>query len=74
MHWEVTMTIEDNKDNTVSVNTECFWEDIESCPRSRKVQLLSKYGVAVYGEYYGNNQDNFWTHWAALPKKRKQDE
>lgn len=67
------MTIEDNKDNTVCVNTECFWEDIESCPRSRKVQLLSKYGVAVYGEYYGNNQDNFWTHWAALPKKRKQE-
>ena len=74
MHWEVMMAIENNKDNTVSVNTECFWEDIESCPRSRKVQLLSKYGVAVYGEYYVNNQDNFWTHWAALPKKRKQDE
>lgn len=67
------MTIERTKDGAAIVDTEYYWQPIDTCPTSAKVQLLSKYGIAVYGEYHGRNEGNFWTHWAPLPKKRKQD-
>jgi hypothetical protein len=35
------------------------------------VQLLSVHGVAVYGEL--RSDDKFWTHWAPLPKKPKEE-
>lgn len=39
---------------------------METCPTGRKVQLLSKWGCAVYGTY--NGRDTFWIMWAPLPK------
>jgi hypothetical protein len=59
-----------NKDGTVAVATDTYWQPIDAdTPRSVKLQLLSKAGVAVYGTYQG---DKFWTHWAPLPKKPKE--
>lgn len=66
------MTIQLNKDGTAVVDTEYYWQPIITCPIGGKVQLLSKYGVAVYGEYFGKDNAGFWTHWAALPKKPKE--
>ena len=57
-----------NSDNTVAVATDYYWQPIETCPRSVKVQLLGAGGVAHYGQYHGET-DTFWTHWAPLPKK-----
>lgn len=62
-----------SSDGAAIVDTTYYWQPIETCPTSAKVQLLSRYGVAVYGTYHGNNEDNFWTHWAPLPKKRKEE-
>jgi hypothetical protein len=37
-----------------------------------KVQLLGKGGVALYGQY--NGKDGFYTHWAPLPKLRRESQ
>jgi hypothetical protein len=65
------MTIRLTKDGTAVVDTEYYWQPIATCPRSAKVQLLSVHGVAVYGELRGD--EKFWTHWAPLPKKPKEE-
>jgi hypothetical protein len=53
-----------------AVDHDYFWQPMETCPHSVKVQLLGQGGVAVYGQYHGA-RDTFWTHWAPLPKVRK---
>lgn len=63
------MAIKGNADNTVIIDTEYFWQPISSCPIGRKVQLLGKSGVAVYGTL--KSTDTWWTHWAPLPKRPK---
>lgn len=55
-----------NADGTVAVDPDYFWRPITTCPRSVKVQLLGKGGVAIYSTY--NGTDSFWTGWAPLPK------
>ena len=58
-----------NADQTVAVATDVFWnEDMTSCPRGCKLQLLGAGGVASYGSYHG---DPFWIGWAPLPKRRR---
>lgn len=51
---------------------EGFWwnEDMASCPMGTKVQLLTKYGVAVYGELSPRSVG--YVAWAPLPKRRDQ--
>ncbi len=51
-----------------AVDHSYFWQPISSCPRGVKVQLLGK-GVAVYGQYHG--KEDFYTHWAPLPKLKR---
>lgn len=58
-----------NGAKTVAVATDVYWQHINSAPRSVKVQLLGKGGVATYGQYNG---DKFWTHWCPLPKLLKE--
>ncbi len=58
-----------NADQTVAVATDVFWnEDMTTCPRCAKVQLLGAGRVAVYGDYHG---DPFWVGWCPLPKRRR---
>ena len=58
-----------NADQTVAVATDVFWnEDMSTCPRGTKCQLLGEGGVASYGTYHG---DPFWQAWAPLPKRRE---
>jgi len=52
---------------TTAVDATYFWQPLETCPRGVKVQLLGKGGVAMYGIF--NGRDEFYTHWAPLPKK-----
>lgn len=59
-----------DKSGTVMVDHEYFWQPIATCPRGVKVQLLGNGGVAVYGQY--NGKDVFYTHWAPLPKLKKE--
>lgn len=55
-----------NRDGTVAVSLDTYWEPIETCPPRVKVQLLGNTGVATYGVYEGRV---FWTHWAPLPRR-----
>ena len=64
------MTHKIDSTGTAAVAIDHYWIPIdENTPRSVKLQLLSKAGVAVYGTYHG---DKFWTHWCPLPKLMKE--
>lgn len=46
-----------------------FWnEDMSSCPRSERVQLMGTNGIAMYGIYDGKNP--FFFAWCAMPARR----
>ncbi len=60
------MTIRETTDRVAVVDTDYFWQPMSTCPLSRKVQLLTSGGVAVYGSYDGKNTT--WQAWAPLPK------
>lgn len=58
-----------NTEQGVVVANDNYWRKIDhETPRGSKVQLLGTGGVAVYGQYNG---DQFWTHWCPLPRRRK---
>lgn len=65
---EVVNTHRINSDNTVAVSLETFWlDDMASCPRGVKVQLLGAGGCAHYGVYNG---DPFYIGWYPVPARR----
>ena len=52
---KITETYQLNRDRTVAVATDVFWnEDMNTCPRGTKCQLLGAGGVAYYGNYHGD--------------------
>ena len=59
-----------DKSGTAAVDHNYFWQPIVTCPRGAKVQLLGKGGVAMYGSYHG--KETFYTHWAPLPKLKRE--
>lgn len=62
-----------NKDQTVAVATDYFWQKVDAnTPRGVKLQLLGIGGVAAYGVYDGRNR--FWTHFAPLPRMPKEEQ
>lgn len=57
-----------NTSRDVAVATDTYFnEDMTTCPRGAKVQLLGAGGVASYGVYNG---DSFWIGWAPVPRRR----
>lgn len=60
-----------SSDGAAAVALGVYWQPIHTAPTGgEKIQLLSKYGVAVYGSYHGDDH-GFWTHWAPLPRRPK---
>lgn len=57
------------------VDPDYFWRAMSTCPRSAKVQLLNKGGVAIYGTFNGelDPKNPEWLGWAPLPKKPVKD-
>ena len=49
-----------------------YWIPIdEHTPTGVKVLLLGRSGVATMGQYaHRPGETQFWTHWAALPRKK----
>ena len=70
--WCLSPNTKLNADQTVAVDPEYFWRQMDDCPHGIKVQLLSQGGVAVYGVY--RRGDTFWKGWAPLPKQRKEND
>ena len=59
-----------NQSQEVAVATDYYWQDISTCPRGVKVQLLNPGGVAVYSNYSGPEKGvDIWLGWAPLPKR-----
>ena len=56
-----------NRDRTVAVDPDYYWQPMATCPLAVKVQLLGAGGVATYGQ--GGRGDSFWQGWAPLPKR-----
>lgn len=64
------MTYKINEAESVAVDLDYYWnEDMTSCPRGVKVQLLGMGGLATHGIYNGAA---FWVGWTPLPRKRKE--
>ncbi len=56
---------------TTVVSNDYYWIPIdEHTPTGVKVLLLGRSGVATMGHYEALPGTQFWTHWAALPRKR----
>ena len=56
---------------TAAVSDNYYWIPIdEHTPTGVKVLLLGRSGVATMGHYEALPGTQFWTHWAALPRKR----
>lgn len=43
------------------------WQPMTSCPRGSKVQLLTRHGCAIYGQW--NGRDTLYEGWAPLPTR-----
>lgn len=54
------------------VSNDYYWIPIDaSTPTSVKILLLGRGGVASLGQYiHRPGETQFWTHWAALPRRR----
>jgi hypothetical protein len=63
------MTHQISSDGAAAVDQNYYWQPIETCPLGVKVQLLGRSGVAIYSTY--SRKDKFFTHWAPLPKLRR---
>lgn len=63
---ELIMNIKITNDKAAAVHQGFFWQPLETCPLSVKVQLLTTGGVAVYGRF--SNQKGY-VGWAPLPKR-----
>lgn len=60
-------TIKLAADGKVAVDPHYYWQPLDTCPVSAKVQLLTVGGVAVYGQYIKGQQG--YLGWAPLPKR-----
>lgn len=54
-------------DRSAAVDQGYFWQPLETCPLSVKVQLLTAGGIAVYGQFSPDAKG--YLGWAPLPKK-----
>jgi len=59
-----------SSDRSAVVDPDYYWRPMSTCPLSKKVQLLGRGGVAVYGQW--NGHEKFWLGWAPLPKIPKE--
>lgn len=59
-----TVTISHSR---VAVDSNFFWQPMDTCPKRVKVQLLTKNGIAVYGQV--DVDMTIYDGWAPLPKK-----
>jgi hypothetical protein len=57
-----------SSDRAAAVDREYHWRPMSSCPRSVKLLLLGRGGVAVVGVWAGDGQD-FWIGWSPLPTR-----
>ena len=66
------MTTQIDSTGAAAVDHNYFWQPIdEHTPRGVKLQLLGKGGVGIYGQY--NGRDKFFTHWAPMPKLKREE-
>ena len=54
-----------------------MWNNVQivpaiTCPKGSKVQLLTRYGCAIYGQW--NGRDTIYTGWAPLPTRAQEGE
>lgn len=62
------MTVTLTNDKSAAVDQDYFWRPLDSCPLGTKVQLLTRGGIAVYGQYIANAR-SLYLGWAPLPKR-----
>ena len=53
--------------HTTAVDHAYHWQPMTSCPKGSKVQLLTRYGCAIYGTWTG--KETIYDGWAPLPTR-----
>lgn len=61
------MTTDLDSTHAAAVNNAYHWRPMATCPKGSKVQLLTRYGCAIYGQW--NGRDTIYTGWAPLPTR-----
>ena len=60
-----------NAAESLAVAEGYYWQPMSTCPVNVKLHLLGQGGIPQYASWDGRNK--FWTAWAPLPRRRKQD-
>jgi len=67
------LTNKTSSDGSTCIDTDYYWQPIDTAPMGVKVQGLSRYGVANYTIITNNTLfEKFYTHWAPLPKLKRE--
>lgn len=64
------MTTAIDSTRTAAVDPAYHWRALDTRPKGVKVQLLTKWGCAVYGSW--NGRDPVYTHWAPMPTRTQE--
>ena len=66
------MTTDLDSTHAAAVDHGYHWQPMTTCPKGSKVQLLTRYGCAIYGTWTG--KDTIYEGWAPLPTRAAEGE
>lgn len=66
------MTTDLDSTHAAAVDHGYHWQPMATCPRGSKIQLLTKYGCAIYGTWTG--KETIYDGWAPLPTRAAKGE
>ena len=66
------MTADLDSTHAAAVDNAYHWQPMAACPNGSKVQLLARYGCAIYGT--GTGTAAIYTGWAPLPTRAPEGE
>ena len=61
------MTADLDSTHAAAVDHGYHWQPMATCPKGTKVQLLTRYGCAIYGTWTG--KETIYDGWAPLPTR-----
>ena len=66
------MTTALDSTRSAAVDHAYHWQPMATCPKGSKVQLLTRYGCAIYGTWTG--KETIYDGWAPLPTRAAKGE
>ena len=66
------MTHKISDDGTTAVDPDYYWRDLATAPRGMSLWLLTKYGIAINGQYTGQTDIVGWCPKPKIPQHIKE--